>query len=96
VNADLVVSPQVQKSDEPELIAGAFSQGASSAAESCKMNEISFPLLGERPCSILLGCFGKKDFFKHILASVLMEARSCPWKLNETLIPPGLRDKETV
>ena len=96
MTADLVVSPQIQKSDKAELIAGAFSQGASSAAESCEMNEISFPLLGERPSSIFLGGFGKEDFFKHIRASVLMEARSCPQEFNETLLPPGLRDKETV
>jgi hypothetical protein len=78
VTADPVLFLQIQKPDEAELIAGAFSQGASSAAESFEMNEISFPLLDERRCSIFLGGFGKEDFFKHLRASVLMEAGACP------------------
>ena len=60
------------------------------------MNEISFPLLDERRRSIFLGGFWKEDFFKHIRASMLMEARACSYELNKTLLPPGLHDKETV
>jgi hypothetical protein len=42
------------------------------------MNEISFPLLDKRRCSISLSGSGKEDFFKHNRASMLMETPACP------------------
>jgi hypothetical protein len=76
VTADPLLFLQIQEPDETELIVGAFSQGASSGAESFEMNEISFPLLDERRCSIFLSGSGKEDFFEHDWASKLVEAQS--------------------
>ena len=67
---------QVQKAYKAQMIVGAFPQGRSSGAGLPEMNEISFPLLDKRRCSIFLSGSGKEDVVKHTCASMLMEAQA--------------------
>jgi hypothetical protein len=61
---------------QAQLIVGAFPQRRSSRARLLELNEVSFPLLDERRCSISRGVPQEEDFFKHSWASKLVEVQA--------------------